>query len=56
MLSGIGVKSLQVYSSVKNAYTFTNWFGGGDPEKGITPQSGTNPVPTTFLMGLKVSF
>ena len=56
VLSGIGVNALEVYGNVKNLYTFTNWLEGGDPEKGIRPTDNTYPVPTTYLMGLKVSF
>jgi TonB-linked SusC/RagA family outer membrane protein len=61
-LSSIGVNSLELYTSIKNLYTFTNWFGGGDPEfekdgiSGITPESNTPPVPSVYSMGLKVSF
>lgn len=54
--SSIGLNSLEIYTSIKNLYTFTNWFGGGDPERGISADSGTYPVPRIYSMGLKVSF
>ncbi len=56
MGSSIGLNSLEIYTSIKNLYTFTNWYGGGDPERGIAADSGTYPVPRTYSMGLKVSF
>jgi TonB-linked SusC/RagA family outer membrane protein len=56
MGSSIGLNSLELYTSIKNLYTFTNWYGGGDPERGISADSGTYPVPRTYSMGLKVSF
>lgn len=52
----IGLNSMEIYASIKNLYTFTNWFGGGDPERGIRANEGTNPVPRTYTMGFKVSF
>lgn len=56
VLDKIGVTSLQVYTTVKNLHTFTNWFGGGDPEEGIAALNGTLPVPTVYSLGLNVSF
>lgn len=56
LLSGIGVSSLKVYATGKNLYTFTDWFGGGDPEEGIEALSGTYPIPTVYSFGLNVSF
>lgn len=56
MFSSIGVNSLELYGSIKNLYTFTNWFGGGDPEEGREVESDRYPVPKTYSMGLKVSF
>ncbi|WP_339710621.1 TonB-dependent receptor [uncultured Kriegella sp.] len=55
-LSRIGLNSLELYTSINNQFTFTNWFGGGDPEAGIRPNDNAQPVPTTYTMGLKVSF
>ncbi|MDO6605198.1 SusC/RagA family TonB-linked outer membrane protein [Arenibacter palladensis] len=55
-LSGIGLNSLELYTSVKNQFTFTNWYGGGDPEAGIRPDDNTPPVPTIYTMGLKLRF
>ena len=51
----IGLSSLKVFASAKNLYTFTGWVGG-DPEKGIQARSGTYPVPTSYSMGINVSF
>ena len=56
VLSSLDVNSLEIYVNIRNLYTFTNWYGGGDPEAGIAADSGTYPVPRTFSMGLKVSF
>lgn len=56
ILSGISVSSLQLYGSIYNLHTFTDWYGGGDPETGIRPGDNTNPVPTIYTMGLKVGF
>ncbi|MEN8249642.1 MAG: SusC/RagA family TonB-linked outer membrane protein [Bacteroidota bacterium] len=56
VFSGIGVSSLELYASLKNLYTATGWYGGGDPELGIAADQGTYPVPTIYSMGLKVSF
>ncbi|MCG8581868.1 MAG: hypothetical protein MI866_18220, partial [Bacteroidales bacterium] len=63
IVNNIGLNSLEVFTSIRNLYTFTDWFGGGDPEAGIRasytygPDDETiNPVPRTFTAGLKVSF
>lgn len=56
VLGSIGLNSLELYTSINNQFTFTNWFGGGDPEAGIRPDDNTPPVPTTYTMGLKLSF
>ena len=56
VFSSIGLNSLELYTSIKNLYTFTNWFGGGDPEVGIAADQNSYPVPTTYSFGLKVSF
>ncbi|WP_299436176.1 TonB-dependent receptor [uncultured Maribacter sp.] len=56
-IKGIGLQSLELYTSVKNLHVFTNWFGGGDPEAGIrTAQGNITPVPRTYLMGIKARF
>ena len=55
-LKDIGLSSLELYTSIKNLHVFTNWFGGGDPEAGISTGSGSTPVPRTYLMGLKARF
>lgn len=58
----LGLSTLQLYASAKNFHTFTKWFGGGDPEAGITPggqdEDGNDiyPVPTSYSFGLNVSF
>ena len=46
---------MKVFASAKNLYTFTGWVGG-DPEKGIQARSGTYPVPTSYSMGINISF
>lgn len=56
VLDRAGLGSLEVFGSVNNLMVFTGWFGGGDPELGIRPDSGTYPVPRTTSIGLKVSF
>jgi hypothetical protein len=67
LLSNLSVSSLKIYASIYNLYTFTSWYGGGDPEVetvlsngnrtyGIAADAGTYPVPRSFSMGLKVSF
>ena len=56
ILGKIGLNSLELYTSINNQFTFTNWFGGGDPEAGIRPDDNTPPVPTIYTMGLKLSF
>lgn len=55
-LGRIGLNSMELYTSIKNQFTFTNWFGGGDPEAGIRPNDNVQPVPTIYTMGLKLSF
>jgi len=49
------IKSLKAYVSVKNLATFTDWMGG-DPETGTTIGQNTFPVPTTYSLGVNVSF
>ena len=56
ILSSLDVNSLEIYGNIRNLYTFTNWYGGRDPEAGIAADSGSYPVPRTFSLGLKVSF
>jgi hypothetical protein len=56
LLSNISVSSLEVYASIYNLYTFTDWYGGGDPEVGIRPDDNVYPVPTTYSMGFKLGF
>ena len=68
MLNKMGISSVQVYGSVRNLYTFTDWYGGGDPEVervdgdnednsiyGIQPRDNIAPVPTTYSLGLNIS-
>jgi len=55
LLDKIKFKSAKVFANVQNLYTFTNWFGGGDPEVGIRPGDGTYPVPTTVSVGVNLS-
>lgn len=53
---GGGLSSLELFITGNNIYTFTNWAGGGDPEAGIRALSGAFPVPSTYTLGLNVSF
>lgn len=52
----IGLSGLEVYASADNPVVFTGWFGGGDPELGVAAQSGTLPVPSTYLFGVNLTF
>ncbi|WP_372757426.1 SusC/RagA family TonB-linked outer membrane protein [Mariniflexile sp.] len=52
----LGINSLEMYTSADNPLIFTNWFGGGDPERGISAQSGTLPVMTAYTFGVNISF
>ncbi|MBU2996680.1 SusC/RagA family TonB-linked outer membrane protein [Cellulophaga baltica] len=58
ILSKIGpsLSSLELYASGSNLYTFTNWFGGGDPEEGIAAGGTTLPVYSSYSLGLNISF
>jgi len=51
-----GIRSLEFYASADNPLLFTNWFGGGDPERGVSAGSGTLPVMSAYTVGLNVSF
>ncbi len=53
---GIGINSLEMYASADNPLIFTNWFGGGDPEEGISAQSGTLPIMSAYTFGINLSF
>ena len=55
LISKIGINSVKLYTSIHNLHTFTNWFGGGDPELGIRPGDNTYAVPTTFTIGINAS-
>ena len=57
----LGLAKLEVYASGDNVFVITDWFGGGDPERAFRAQGGTEspgniPVPSTYLLGLNVSF
>lgn len=56
LASSLSVSSLEIYSSIYNLHTFTNWYGGGDPELGIRPGDQTLPLPSTYSLGLKIGF
>lgn len=56
LLERLGIGALELYASADNPLIFTNWFGGGDPERGIAAQSGTFPVMTAYTIGFNVSF
>ena len=51
----INISNLKVFFAAKNLFTITNW-GGDDPEIGSPQRSGTYPSPTTFSLGLNLSF
>ena len=54
----INIESLKVYAGIKNLYTYTGWVGG-DPEEGVealTSDSYSYPVPSTYTIGLDISF
>ncbi len=55
LLNKINIRSAKIFASAHNLYTFTDWFGGGDPELGIRPGSGAYPVPTTVSVGVNLS-
>jgi hypothetical protein len=50
-----GINSLKLFISAKNVATFTDWFGG-DPEKGTPVRENTVPVPSTYTIGVNLSF
>lgn len=52
----IGLKSLEMYANADNPLLITDWFGGGDPERGISAQSGTFPVMSSYTFGINVNF
>ena len=52
----VGIRSLNLYISADNPLIFTDWFGGGDPEKGIAALSGTLPVMSAYTFGVNLSF
>lgn len=54
-MKNMNINSLKVFIAGKNLYTFTGWVGG-DPEKGVQARSGEYPVPSSYTMGLNVSF
>ncbi|TRZ43549.1 SusC/RagA family TonB-linked outer membrane protein [Robertkochia solimangrovi] len=51
LLEKIGLDNLQVYINLRNVHTWTDWIGV-DPEH-VSNQG--NPMPKSYLMGLKVS-
>ncbi|MBJ2175892.1 TonB-dependent receptor [Aureibaculum sp. A20] len=53
---GVGISSFEMYASADNPLLFTNWYGGGDPERGIAAQSGTLPIMSAYTFGINVSF
>ena len=52
----LGLSALEVYASGDNVFVITDWFGGGDPERGFAAQSGNLPVPSTYLLGVNLTF
>ncbi|MEP3836718.1 MAG: TonB-dependent receptor [Algibacter sp.] len=52
----VGIGSLEMYANADNPLIITNWFGGGDPERGVSAQSGTLPVMSAYTFGINVSF
>jgi len=53
---GVGINSLEMYLSADNPLVITDWFGGGDPEEGISAQSGTLPIMSAYTFGINLSF
>lgn len=49
------IRSLKLFCSAKNLLTITNW-EGGDPETGAGVRAGTMPVPSSYSVGVNVSF
>ena len=54
-LETTNINSLRLYAGIRNLYTFTGW-DGGDPEEGNRAMGGNYPVPTTYSLGLDISF
>ncbi len=62
-LSKVGIRSLKVYGTVQNLYTFTN-YSGYDPEVGAFNQSalmqsydvGRYPTPRMYIFGVNLGF
>lgn len=52
----IGMGSLEIYANADNPLIITDWFGGGDPERGVAAQSGTLPVMSAYTFGVNISF
>ncbi|MEP5338183.1 MAG: TonB-dependent receptor [Algibacter sp.] len=56
----LGIKSLSVYVSADNPFISTDWFGGGDPEKGISATAASDenllPVMSVYTFGVNLSF
>lgn len=60
VLDKISMSKLQLFISVKNLHTWTNWMGS-DPESGgsyLTQQGSEEmyPMPRTFAMGINIAF
>ena len=56
VLNNWNIKDLKVYFAATNFLTFTNW-KGGDPERGTQGNHYYEyPVPSSYSLGLKVSF
>lgn len=62
VLDNINISSLEIYTAINNAFIFTDWFGGGDPEyslngaTGIPAGSSIYPTPSVYALGFKLSF
>lgn len=54
-LKTLGMQKVKIFLSAKNLGTFTQW-EGLDPELGASYQAGTNPIMTSFTMGVNMSF
>lgn len=52
----VGMGSLEIYANADNPLIITDWFGGGDPERGVAAQSGTLPVMSAYTLGVNISF
>src|SRR5690606_15267105 len=61
LMNPVGIKTLRIYASVNNPFTFTKYRGFDPAASTGTPigggiDQGFYPVPRTYMLGLKVKF